>query len=93
VNVNRISNKLRRISNPPNNEARNSLFGRLSPQDTNSNPIIKLRKARKSPIRIDLKIILLDAANKENPAKITKLKMPNDIPNDKIFLADIIYRT
>jgi hypothetical protein len=52
-----------------------------------------LRKARKSPIRIDLKIILLDAANKENPAKITKLKMPNDIPNDKIFLADIIYRT
>jgi hypothetical protein len=50
-------------------------------------------KARKSPIRIDLKKILFDAANKVNPPKITKLIMPNDIPNDKIFLADIIYRT
>ena len=93
VDVSRISNKLRRISNPPNSEVRNSLFGRLIPQDTNINPRIKLRKARKSPIRTDLKIILFVAANKVRLVITNKLKMPNDIPNNKIFLADFIYRT
>ena len=92
MDVNRISNKLRRISNPPNNETRNSLYPRLIPQNTNSKPIIKFRKARKSPIRIDLKIIVFDAACNVRIVKTIKLIMPNDIPNDKMFLADFIYQ-